>query len=41
MTETKRKTWIVDESGAGDYRTLTEAVLYRHARRRSPSAAAG
>ena len=26
MTETKRKTWIVDESGAGDYRTLTEAV---------------
>ena len=22
MTETKRKTWIVDESGAGDYRTL-------------------
>lgn len=23
MTETKRKTWIVDESGAGDYRTLT------------------
>ena len=26
MTETERKTWIVDESGAGDYRTLTEAV---------------
>ena len=26
MTETKRKTWVVDESGAGDYRTLTEAV---------------
>ena len=26
MIETKRKTWIVDESGAGDYRTLTEAV---------------
>ena len=26
MTETERKTWVVDESGAGDYRTLTEAV---------------
>ena len=26
MTETKRKTLVVDESGAGDYRTLTEAV---------------
>ena len=26
MTETERKTLVVDESGAGDYRTLTEAV---------------
>ena len=26
MTETNRKTLVVDESGAGDYRTLTEAV---------------
>ena len=26
MSETERKTWVVDESGAGDYRTLTEAV---------------
>ena len=24
MTETERKTWVVDESGAGDYRTLTD-----------------
>ena len=26
MTETERKTLVVDESGVGDYRTLTEAV---------------
>ena len=26
MTETERKTLVVDESGAGDYRMLTEAV---------------
>ena len=26
MTVPNRYTWVVDESGAGDYRTLTEAV---------------
>ena len=29
MTETERKTWVVDESGAGDYRTLTEADVQK------------
>ena len=26
MTETERKTWVVDESGAGDYRTGSSGV---------------